>query len=88
MKEQPKKRREKKQKKFNNRPNYGYYSPKVDPSHQQFLVTGPNEAVAVSVLNLHRNVTVRKKKREKEKVTRRSLKKRYRKEKKTKNTCY
>ena len=68
LKEQPKKRREKKQKKFNNRPNYGYYSPKVDPSHQQFSVTGPKEAVAVSDLNLYRNVTVRKKKEKKKKL--------------------
>ena len=37
LKEQPKKRREKKWKKFTNRPNYGYFSPKLTPRNQQLL---------------------------------------------------
>ena len=48
LKEQIKKRREKKWKKFTNRPNYGYYSPKLDPPYQQLLVSGPKEAVAAN----------------------------------------
>ena len=43
LKEKLKERREKKWKKFTNRPNYGYYSPKVDPPHQQVLVSNPKE---------------------------------------------
>ena len=66
MKEKPKKRREKKWKKFTNRPNYGYYSRKGDPPHQQVLVSKPEEAVeANDSSSLHRNVTVRKNKRKK-----------------------
>ena len=49
---------------FTNRPNYGYYSPKVDPPHKQVLVCSPKEAVAANdSLSLHRNVTARKNKR-------------------------
>ena len=64
LKEKLKKWREKKWKMFTNRPNYGYYSPKVDPQHQQVLVCSPKEAVATNdSLSLHRNVTARKNKR-------------------------
>ena len=60
LKEKLKKRREKKWKKFTNRPNYGYYSPKVDPPHQQVLVSSPKEVVAANdSSSLHRNVTDR-----------------------------
>ena len=66
LKEKLKERREKKWKKFTNRPSYGYYSPKVDPPHQQVLVSNPKEVVAANDLsNLHRNVTTRKNKRKK-----------------------
>ena len=83
LNEKLKKRREKKWKKFTNRPNCGYYSPKIDPPHQQILVSSPKEvAVANDSSSLHRNVTARKNK-EREKVTRRSLKKKYRKKKET-----
>ena len=64
LKEKLKKRREKKWKKFTNHPNYGYYSPKGDPPHQQVLVSSPEEVVAANdSSNLHRNVTARKNKR-------------------------
>ena len=65
LKEKLKNRREKKWKKFTYRPNYGYYSPIVDPPHQQVLVSSPKEVVAVNdSSSLHRNVTVRKDKRQ------------------------
>ena len=87
LKEQLKKRREKKWKKFTNRPNYGYYSPKLDPPHQQLLVSGPKEAVAAND-QIYTEILVCKDKR-KRKVTRRSLKKIYRKERRqAKNACY
>ena len=87
LKEQLKKRREKKLKKFTNRPNYGYYSPKLDPPHQQLLVSGPKEAVAAND-QIYTEILVCKDKR-KRKVTRRSLKKIYRKERRqAKNACY
>ena len=58
LKEKLKNRRERKWKKFTNRPNYGYYSPKVDPPHQQVLISSPKEVVAANDLSsLHRNVT-------------------------------
>ena len=64
LKEKLKKRREKKWKKFTNRPNYGYYSRKGDLPHQQVLVSSPEEVVGASdSSSLHRNVTVRKNKR-------------------------
>ena len=64
LKEKLKKRREKKWKKFTNRPNYGYYSRKSDLPHQQVLVSSPEEVVGASdSSSLHRNVTVRKNKR-------------------------
>ena len=66
MKEKLKKQREKKWKKFANRPNYGYYSPKVDPPHQQFLVSSPKEVVVANdSSSLRRNVAARKNKRKK-----------------------
>ena len=62
LKEQLKKRREKKSKKFTTHPNYGYYSPKVDPP--QLLVSSSKEVVAANDSSgLSRNVTVRKSKR-------------------------
>ena len=64
LNEKLKKRREKNWKKFTNRPNCGYYSPKIDPPHQQILVSSPKEvAVANDSSSLHRNVTARKNKR-------------------------
>ena len=64
--EKLKNRREKKWKKFANRPNYGYYSPKVDPPRQQFLVSSPKEVVVANdSSSLHRNVTARKNRRKK-----------------------
>ena len=65
LKEKLKKRREKKWKKFTNHPNYGYYSPKGDPPHQQVLVSSPEDSspVANDSSSLHRNVTVCKNKR-------------------------
>ena len=48
LKEKLKKLREKKWKKFTNRLNYGYYSPKCDPPHQQVLVSSPEEVVEAS----------------------------------------
>ena len=61
LKEKLKKRREKKWKKFSNHSNYGYYSLKGDPPHQQVLVSSPEEVVTTNdSSSLHRNVTVRK----------------------------
>ena len=58
MKEQLKKRRENKWKKFIKRPNYVYYSPKFDPPHQQLLVSSPNEVGATNDSpSQHRNVS-------------------------------
>ena len=58
LKEKLKNRRERKWKKFINGPNYGYYSPKVDPPHKQVLVSSPKEVVAANdSSSLHRNVT-------------------------------
>ena len=65
LKEKLKNRTEKKWKKFTNRPNYGYSSPIVDPPHQQVLVSSLKEVVAVNdSSSLHRNVTIRKEKRQ------------------------
>ena len=45
----------------------GYYSPKVDPPHQQVLVSSPKEVIAANdSSSLHRNVTAHKNKRKKE----------------------
>ena len=55
MKEQLKKQREKKRKKVTNCSNYDYYSPKVDPPHQQVLVSIPREVVVVNDSSLLRN---------------------------------
>ena len=89
MKEKLEKRREKKWKKFTNCPNYGYYSPKVDPPDQQFLVSSPKEVIAANdSSSLYRNVTARKNKRKK-KVTQRSLKLNIgKKRRQGKNACY
>ena len=89
LKEKLKKRREKKWKKFTNCPNYRYYSPKVDPPHQQFLVSSPKEVIAANdSSSLYRNVTARKNKRKK-KVTQRSLKLNIgKKRRQGKNACY
>ena len=56
--------KERKWKKFTNHPNCGYDSLRVDPPHQQFLVSSPKEVVAANdSSSLHRNVTaVRKNK--------------------------
>ena len=74
LKEKLKHRREKKWKKFTYRPNYGYYSPIVDPPHQQVLVSSPKEVVAVNdSSSLHRNVTVRKDKRQRKEIVKEKI---------------
>lgn len=53
MKQQVKNReREQKWERFTNRPNHGYYPPKIDSPYQQFLVSSPKESVAVNDSNL------------------------------------
>ena len=84
LKEKLKKRREKKWKKFTNRPNYGYYSPKVDPPHQQVLASSPKEVIAAKIHQAYIEMLQPARIKERKKVTQRSLKTKYRKEKETK----
>ena len=68
---------------FTNRPNYGCFLPKVDPPHQQVLVSSPKEVTATNDLSsLHSDVTAGKNKRKKKSYWR-SFKKKYQKEKET-----
>ena len=47
--------------------DYGYYLPKIDPPHQQVLVSSPEEVIAANdSSSLRRTVTARKNKRKKE----------------------
>ena len=62
-KKQLEKRREKKWKKFTGRPDYGYYTPKTESLKEKILKSRSPKQVTVNDTQLHRNVTVRKKKK-------------------------
>ena len=63
VKKQLKKSRERKWKKFTGRPDCGYYTSKTDSHKEENLKSRSPKQVIVNGTQLHRNVTVRKKKK-------------------------